>query len=197
MRPAARSMSGAVLMLAVVPFVIGLLACMPVPIGNPERSRVDPGLSDIWLVSTDGDEALYAFEPWDKRTWLVTAATADLDDDSPVISVYKVWRSKHGGEWFMTWEPRINYDNEDFQPEIWLVFREERLDEGRMLLHMVNGEDDVFKGVDKTRRAYERALRKNARNPEIYLEDPWTFARGTTEHVSTFYRSVDRIVNSD
>lgn len=196
MRPAARSTTGAILMLAIVPFVIGLLACMPVPIGNPERSRIDPELSGVWLVSTDGDEALYALEPWDKRTWLVTGAAATVEDGLSIV-VYKAWRSKHGGEWFMTWEPRINYDNADFQPEMWLVFREEREGDSRLLLHMVNGEDDVFEGLDNTRRAYEKALRKNARNPDIYLDGPRIFTRATTEQVSSFYKVVDQVIDSD
>ena len=194
MRPATRSTIGAMLTLAMIPFAIGLLACMPVPIGNPERSRIDPEISGVWLVTADADEALYAFEPWDKRTWVVTGASA-TDEDSVSIAVYKAWRSKHGGEWFMTWEPRINYDNADFQPELWLVFREEREDDGRLSLHMVNGEDDVFKGLDKTRRAYEKALRRNARNPDIYAEDPWIFEKATPAMVSQFYKNVDRVID--
>ena len=88
MTPRTRSISGAVLMLAIVPAIIGLLACMPVPIGNPERSRVDPDISGVWAMLGDGDEAFYIFEPYDKRTWLLTGvpieegSEADLSDYS-------------------------------------------------------------------------------------------------------------------
>lgn len=197
MRPATRSTAGAILALAIIPFVIGLLACMPVPIGNPERSRIVPEINGVWSATSDGDEAFYAFEPWDKRTWIVTGVSAGEDDEDPSIVVYKVWRSKHGGEWFMTWEPRINYDNEEFQPEMWIVFREEQEGDDRMSLYMVNGEDDVFKGLDKTRRAYEKVLRKNAKNPEIYMDEPWAFTRASAEQVSTFYEAVDRVIDSE
>ena len=74
MKPNIRSLSGAVLMLIVIPIFAGLLACMPVPIGNPERSRIDPEMSGVWILEGDGeDAALYQFHPYDKRTWLVTA----------------------------------------------------------------------------------------------------------------------------
>ena len=35
MTPKIRSFSGAALMLVVIPIFVGLLACMPVPVGNP------------------------------------------------------------------------------------------------------------------------------------------------------------------
>lgn len=74
MRPNARSLSGAGLMLVIIPIIAGLLACMPVPIGNPERSRIDPEMTGVWILgSDDEDVALYQFHPYDKRTWLVTA----------------------------------------------------------------------------------------------------------------------------
>jgi hypothetical protein len=37
MRNKIRSISGAVLMLMIIPIIVGLLACMPVPIGDPAR----------------------------------------------------------------------------------------------------------------------------------------------------------------
>jgi hypothetical protein len=36
---------------------------------------------------------------------------------------------------------------------------------------MVDGESEPFKNLDKTRRAYERVLKKHAKDPEIYGED--------------------------
>lgn len=40
----------------------------PVPLGDPEKSRIDPWYSGLWW---DGDE-VWVFEPYDKRTWLVS-----------------------------------------------------------------------------------------------------------------------------
>ena len=74
MKARTRSISGALMMLVIIPLFAGLLACMPeyVPLGNPERARVDPGMSGLWFAP--GDEALIGniifFQPWDKRTFL-------------------------------------------------------------------------------------------------------------------------------
>ena len=74
MKSKSRSLSGATLMLIIIPVIVGLLACMPevAPIGNPERARIDPELSGVWVI--EGDEEMPAvlyFAPYDKRTWLL------------------------------------------------------------------------------------------------------------------------------
>ena len=85
-----RSISGAALMLVIIPIFAGLLACMPeyVPLGNPERARIDEAMSGMWY--SDGESELFGhvvfLQPWDKRTWLVTnvmigeADGAELDE---------------------------------------------------------------------------------------------------------------------
>ena len=60
-----RSLCGAILMLMIIPIFAGLLACMPVPIGNPERSRIDPDLNGPWAMEDGGDVNLYLYQPYD------------------------------------------------------------------------------------------------------------------------------------
>ncbi len=223
MRAKTRSISGAALMLLIIPGIVGLLACMPVPIGDPERSRVDPELNGVWYLADDSDPGFYAFEPYDKRTWLLTgmpleegpdadfsdydldthagfAALAEAEsigDDGAVTSkvvLYKAWRKKLASTWFMTWEPKAQFEEEDFAPDMWIVFRIERPDADTLHLYMVNGEDDVFEEVDKTRRAYERALKKNARNDEIYAEDPIRLTRLTSDEFEFFSLLADEAI---
>ena len=81
MTPKSRSISGGLMTLIIIPVIIGLLACMPVPIGNPERSRIDPELSGLWTMQdSDGDiMGIVLFEPYDKRTWLGFMVVPDLN----------------------------------------------------------------------------------------------------------------------
>ncbi len=134
MTPRTRSFSGAALMLVIIPILAGLLACMPVPVGDPERSRIDQGLNGLWVLESDGKvDGMYQFLPWDKRSWLIVGAglgvgsdfegelpdienVADLvamleeipvgDDGitSESVSLYKAWMAKIGKAKFMTWE---------------------------------------------------------------------------------------------
>lgn len=221
MKSTTRSISGAVLMLAIIPAIIGILACMPVPIGDPERSRIDPEISGVWVLVEEGDPAFYVFEPYDKRTWLLTGIPVeegkdadfsgyDLDkyddlvrlmenesvgDDGATATetvVYKVWRTKLGGEWFMTWEPKAVFDQGNFKPEVWLVFRIDRPDANTLELYMVGGE--LFEGVAENRRAYERIIKKNARNPELFVDEPTRLVRVRPEHLDFFGDLADEVI---
>jgi hypothetical protein len=208
-------------MLAIIPGIVGLLACMPVPIGDPERSRIDPEISGVWMFPSDDQPAFYAFEPYDKRTWLLSIVPiergkeADLDNyklskdvdldrlieiesvgkdgaTATSVSLYKVWRTKLGGEWFMTLEPKADFENESFSPEIWFVFGMGRPDENELTLRMVGG--DLFKDVEETRRAFERVIKKNARNEELYDEETMRLVRLKPEHLDFFGDLVGEVI---
>ena len=71
-------------MLAIIPVIVGLLACMPevVPLGNPERARIDPELTGVWIMEAE-DEVVFVlyFEPYDKRTWLLFSIGPEEGDE--------------------------------------------------------------------------------------------------------------------
>jgi hypothetical protein len=172
-----RSLIGAVLMLMIIPIIAGLLACMPVPIGDPERSRIDPDLNGPWVLDDGGDVNLYLYQPYDKRTWLVIVARieegseAEIDDldleaagdvfaalqaypigedgiTSKTAIAFKVWLTKLGGEQFMTWQP-VGGMNADgsFTPEYWFVFKVVKETADRINLYAVNPEYEGFEGI--------------------------------------------------
>ena len=184
-------------MLVLIPIFAGLLACMPVPIGDPERSRIDPELTGVWAVLSKGEyvdePGFYVFEPYDKRTWLVSGAGLVEGDEADLskyglasydgfvelaaaddyiyieeIAVYKAWLKKLGGEVFMTWEPKIALDDGIAEPDVWLVYRIIKDGPDTIRMQMVNAESDLFDDVKETRRAYEKVISKNANNPELY-----------------------------
>ena len=78
MTPRQRSFTGTALALLLVPVVLGLMACLPVPLGDPERSRVDAAMNGVY-ANRDGDPGCMIFEPFDKRTWLVTYLYVDRE----------------------------------------------------------------------------------------------------------------------
>ena len=215
MTPNTRSFSGAALMLVIIPMFAGLLACMPVPVGDPERSRIDPGLNGAWVMESGSDLLIYQFLPWDKRTWLMMATEMEIgdefegelpDEETPEnyeavlegvsvgdggitaseLILYKVWMAKIGGQNFMTWELLGPADeNGRESPEAWFVFKVSKSDAGRYELLMLNGESDVFDDIPTEkeydgddyagdmRRKFERAIKRNLDNEELYAEDPF------------------------
>lgn len=177
MKSRTRSISGVLLMLVIIPMFAGLLACMPVPIGDPERSRIDPDMSGPWIAELDGDTALYLFRPYDKRTWLVlgndleagpgaefeekSESAGDLitilrDHDvgdtglvpSREVAAYKAWLTRLGGEVFMTWE-EVGGLNSDgtFKPEYWYVWKVVKASSDSFSIFLVNPDHDAFDDI--------------------------------------------------
>lgn len=79
-----RSRAGLLLTLALIPLLLGVLACfeLPVPVGDPEKSRIDPAMSGIWIGQMEGDAVIMVLDPYDKRTWLLSFINLDTGQDS-------------------------------------------------------------------------------------------------------------------
>ena len=93
----------------------------------------------------------------------------------------------------MTLEPKADFENELFTPEVWFAFRIDRPDPNRVELRMVGG--DLFDNVDETRRAYERVIKKNARNEELYDDESIRLVRLKSEQHEFFEDLVDEVIN--
>ena len=79
MKPWHRSAVGMAIALVSLPVFMSLLACLPVPIGDPEKSRIDPRFTGMWYA----DDAVVLLEPFDKRAWLMTVVAFDVDECEP------------------------------------------------------------------------------------------------------------------
>jgi len=89
MKPLHRTLLGLAIAAAMLPVLIGVLACipaLPVPIGDPNKSRIDPALTGIWFDVYN--EHLWVIQPYDRRTYVVSLYDFDLDDciDRPFTS---------------------------------------------------------------------------------------------------------------
>jgi len=127
-----RSGLGALATILFLPALLGVMGCLelPAPVGDPEKSRIDPGMSGIWLQSDDSDGLLWIFEPYDKRTWLIRwvelaektsdevedfeatpSADADesVDDELTALQLLQADRVKvNGVALFKGWRKRIS-----------------------------------------------------------------------------------------
>lgn len=167
-----------------------LTACLPVPVGDPEKSRVDPGLSGAWRVAgADDGQLLMVLDPYDERTWLVTLIGLGAAGDSPGhaaapqvpfsaanadvfrvenLGVYKCWLTRIGGETFMTWESKTLSDTlPAMVPEQWWVFRIRKSGDDAFYL---DGFDYSIDGLDEvtTRKEAEKIIRRHVDDPGFF-----------------------------
>lgn len=196
-----RSWVGLLITVILLPLLVGVLACMPVPVGDPEKSRIDPAMSGVWISNGEDQFPLMVLDPYDKRTWLVswiglgekTPAATEQNDEAVInkeisiasiidsfhknqyfadgIVLFKGWLIKIKGEQFLTLEPKTSEPG--LTPEYWWVFRV-RLDDGnRLQLLGVDENFEGLKGVETSAKA-EKIIRRNLNNPELF-GDPLDF----------------------
>jgi hypothetical protein len=84
--------------------------CLPVPLGDPEKARVDARLTGVWeWREENGQINLVVFRPYDDRTWVVDALTGEPGEGSAIRpvrrSTYKGWLTAVKGEMFVTLAP--------------------------------------------------------------------------------------------
>lgn len=82
-----RSSAGLLLTLMLVPVLLGVMACLPVPVGDPDKSRIDPSMSGVWIGHLGGDATIIVLDPYDKRTWLMSQIGLDTMQDEQTESV--------------------------------------------------------------------------------------------------------------
>jgi len=85
-----RSGMGALVTLAMLPALVVVMGCLglQVPIGNPEKSSIDPKLTGIWLASTGhllaDSVGLLILDPYDKRTWIGTGIALEINEEAKI-----------------------------------------------------------------------------------------------------------------
>jgi hypothetical protein len=170
-----------------------LTACLPVPVGDPEKSRIDPALSGAWRVAGGDDEQmLMVLDPYDKRTWLVTLiGLGDAGDNRAgqvsalqvpfnavnadsfrvtSLGVYKCWLTRIGGETFMTWESKtLSETLPNMVPEQWWAFRVRKSGDDTFYLDSF---DYSIDGLDKvtTSKDAEKIIRRHIDDPGFFEE---------------------------
>jgi len=82
MRSGHRSLTKCVRAVLSLSVFLSLVGCLPTSpmLGNPEKSRIDPDLNGLWVDAEEPGVVL--FEPFDKRTWLMTYAGFDFNDEA-------------------------------------------------------------------------------------------------------------------
>ena len=176
MKPMHRSLAGLAIAVLALPAFLGLMACLPVPIGDPEKSRIDPDLTGIWHMAGG---SIVLLEPFDKHVWLMTGVSVEFDSEEcplaegeePAVDtfdafigalgdygdrcfwpdqgvvLYKAWITRLGGQTFMVWEPKGTwFDEYGFKTPIWFTFRLDKISADRFTLAFVDA--DYFKDVD-------------------------------------------------
>jgi hypothetical protein len=151
--------------------MLGLAACLPVPLGDPAKSKADSRFFGVWEWR-DARVNRAIIRPWDERTFIVDALSGDFLEDGNVKprerNIFKGWLTEIKGQTFLTLQPieTTGMLNGDSRPAYYIVTRVKL--EGATLTAMAL--DPEFKKLREVRDrdALEKIVAENIDDPKLY-----------------------------
>ncbi|MCU0982392.1 MAG: hypothetical protein MUF25_24815 [Pirellulaceae bacterium] len=172
-----------VTLVTVAPLIVVILwltACVKHPVGDPEKSQVEPAYSGAWLEKkTDGARSLLILRPYDARTYLGNIFTYGKEGEAfrPQQRINcKAWLTSIGGATFLTMEPM---NAEHFlgvgEKPPYLVAKLS-LSDGVLQLRLVDGGNEAVKNANDS-QALEKAIEQGVNTETLYGGEPAAFAK--------------------
>jgi hypothetical protein len=170
----------------VVAGLLGLAACLPVPLGDPAKSKADSRFFGVWEWR-DGRVHRAIMRPWDERTLIVDILSGDLAEDGTTKprerDIYKAWLTDIKGQTFMTLQPieTVGMVNGDARQSYFIVARV-KID-GTTLTAMAL--DPEFKKLKEApnREALERIVSASLDDPKLFTTTPIVAARWSVDQM--------------
>ncbi len=162
-------------MLAVL---LGLMACVNHPVGDPERSQVDSQFVGVWQTEdAEGTKTLTFIRPYDARTYLV-GAFRYLEENGAIHPDeqydFKAWLTPLADATFITLEPLIwSHFAGITQKPPYLVAEIQRV-ENTLCLRFLDGQADrVREAADA--RELEAVIREHGDDQALYADERVVF----------------------
>jgi hypothetical protein len=165
-----------VLFIPLAGFLLVTLACLPVPVGDPETAKIDPELTGAWqAIPPEGGDAknkmLVTMRPYDTHTYFLQFMALEVKEgkEQAVVASYKSWLTSLGGATFLVAEP---LDNSDFltpgaaADRYYWVGKLERAGE-TATLSALKETSPLLKDI-KTREQAETVIKANVNNKDLY-----------------------------
>jgi hypothetical protein len=186
MKPTQRTLLAIALSLPLAVLLLAVFACLPAPVGDPEKSKVDESLSGIYQgdpVNPNSKETPFAvLRPWDAKTYLLhyMVAGKDGDKDKQEKRLFKAWLTTIEGKTFLTCQPMddagfaLGAENAEKQTRYWVVLRVDKIPTG-LEARMVKPDSAIMKEL-KTQPEIEAAIKAHVGDNDLY-GDPMTFKK--------------------
>jgi hypothetical protein len=169
-----RTLLGLVLALPLAALIAGLFACLPVPVGDPEKSKVDPKFVGGWVVSNnEKNSTLYIIRAFDERTYLVQVLGFEVQADKSIKPAsnmsLKAWLTPIGKETYvcaelLNPETPMGIAGDKDKPAYFVATVSLKNDE--LTLRVTNPDSPQLKDV-KTREDAEKALAAHADEADV------------------------------
>ena len=186
-----RAKSPWVTLLTVAPLVaviLGLTACVKHPVGDPEKSKVDPKLSGVWWQKETDSATLLFLRPYDARTYYVKSLSygeqgGEIRPQSQLDG--KAWLTTIGGAAFLTLQPLPCAQIAGLKSEEppYFVMKTEVV-AGTLRLRIVNGGKDPASSASSSREL-EAVIAKHLEAESLYAGPASVFKKADDKALIT------------
>lgn len=164
--------------------LVSLVACLPFPLGDPEKSTLDPKLVGYWKYEKGDEGLLVALYPFDQRAYAVEYIDYKKVDGSPVKksqALFKAWLTDVKARTFISLEPlEQRMPGLKDEKKTYPVLKIGSAADNGLEARRVNEDFDAFKEV-KNSDDVRAVITREIDNPKLYVEDPWIFQRLATD----------------
>ena len=165
-----------------------LCSCLKVPLGDPEKSKVEQRYAGAWLWENPEARHLIVLQSWDARTYYVRmiALSDDVGKRKAEMTVMKGWLTRVGAETFLTLqdaESLSSLPGED-EEKIYAVMKLNQLDD-RLIATPLNASFPPFEVVRSPEELHQM-IEQHMDNPAMWAEDPIEAVRASPEQRKAF-----------
>jgi hypothetical protein len=169
--------------LAIAPLVIvilGLVACVDHPLGDPEKSKIDPRFSGIWEAKgDDGDGGFLFLRPYDSRTYVATFLGYQVKDEGiepESRTDCKAWLIQVGEATFISMEPLSLGHFAGLKNKPPFIVAKITLADDELSLRLVDGTKDPAKKATSSQEL-QAVIEQHVASDALYLDDLLVYQR--------------------
>jgi hypothetical protein len=158
--------------------ILGLMACVKHPVGDPERSQVCPQYTGMWLgEDAQGTATLLMLRPYDARTYLL-GIFSHRDEGHAIKPLShqdgKAWLTTLGDSTFITMEPLVWSHFAGFtEKPPYLVAKISRV-EDTLRLRLVDGGKALARAAADSRE-FEAIVKEHQDSDSLYEDQEHVF----------------------
>src|SRR3954467_7008207 len=104
MKPSTRTTLAVVLFLPLAAAILFTFACLPAPVGDPDKSKIDDKLTGAWINHDKDETVLAILRPYDQHTWFLRYLATKPNDTKVNALSYKAWLTTLADHTFITCE---------------------------------------------------------------------------------------------
>lgn len=164
---------------AMVLALLTLASCLPVPLGDPDKSQVDSKLTGFWVDTDDANSGtMYVIAPFDSHCDMVQCVPYEKKGDryETKSSAWRAWLTDVKGTRFMTLQSAAHmadpaYPGDKSYPTVKIV-----MVPGKLTFRALDSGYEKFKEL-KNSDQLAQIIQENLDDPKMYVEAETTLRR--------------------